>query len=512
MCELMGICSNVKVNPEFSFKEIKIRGGGKGIHKDGWGIGYYDDTCKIIKEPRPAYMSPLAMKVSRGEIKISSKIIITHIRYATAGGNEEKNTHPFKKKLNGKEWIFAHNGVIGNRVSRSGVFGLELEHFRPEGDTDSEYAFCYMLDQIKKNPKNITEAIRSAANEIKRYGTFNFLLSDSENLYAFGHNALYYTERDKKDRNVTLSDADYTVNVSDMKRENEKAVIIATKSLTCDEGWNRIEGLMIFKEGDKMKEELTEEEVMMLRFMREAPKRVSVNVMIDQGLSKDTVSILSRKGLIKQDSRDRVAPLDDAATYYTNHLRRDNIDAMLNPSVRWFFAYGSLMVNLKSTSSDLTELVVDRDGKKAILEGYHRDFNKKSTWNWGSKSNPGIVLGIEEGGRCEGIAFEIKEGSETEALEQLKIREIGKTSTKGYEIKIKKISINGREVDAYVAINKKDETYCGELPMDEKVRMIKVAVGKDGKNPAYVENCYKYCRSKMIDDENLSRYIEAIKE
>ncbi len=41
MCELMGICANLEVNSRFSFKEMKIRGGGSGPHEDGWGIGIY---------------------------------------------------------------------------------------------------------------------------------------------------------------------------------------------------------------------------------------------------------------------------------------------------------------------------------------------------------------------------------------------------------------------------------------------------------------------------------------
>lgn len=237
----------MEVSPEFSFKEIKLRGGEKGPHKDGWGVGFYQDTsCNIIKEEKPAYNSYKAKDIEERKINLRSKIFISHIRQASSGRNSFFNTHPFKRTLLGKDWIFAHNGTVGHYNLKDGIFTEKLVHFQPEGQTDSEYAFCFVLDRVKEKcsessgVSQISVTIEEAANCIKGHGNFNFLLSDSEYLYAFGDSSLYFTLRKHEHKILTLEDADYKIDVSDMKNPAEKAAIIATKRLTKEENWKKI--------------------------------------------------------------------------------------------------------------------------------------------------------------------------------------------------------------------------------------------------------------------------------
>jgi len=253
MCELMAICSNMEVNPRFSFKEIKIRGGDKGAHRDGWGIGFYQEgAANIIKEALPAYKSQKARAIEDGTIKLNSKIFVTHIRWSSAGEVSPQNAHPFKRTLFNKDWIFAHNGTV------RGIFNEKLNHFKPVGETDSEYAFCFILDKLKEKCKensstaDFRKVIEETANQIKELGKFNCILSDSEYVYAFGDNSLCFTIRTKVAKSLTLKDADYTINVSDMKRTGEKAVIIATMPLTTEEEWTKFKGLKIFKDGEEI--------------------------------------------------------------------------------------------------------------------------------------------------------------------------------------------------------------------------------------------------------------------
>lgn len=66
-----------------------------------------------------------------------------------------------------------------------------------QGETDSEHAFCYLLDRIYDKTKldDIVNILKKVSLEISEFGKFNFFLSDSENLFAFGYDELYYTER-----------------------------------------------------------------------------------------------------------------------------------------------------------------------------------------------------------------------------------------------------------------------------------------------------------------------------
>ena len=253
MCQLMAICDNEETTPKFSFKELKIRGGGKGPHRDGWGIGFYEKkNATIYKEPEPAFASDLAKQIEDGKIQLKSKIFVAHIRWASSGIKSMGNTHPFKKELFGKEWIFAHNGTL------KGIFEKDIGNFKTEGQTDSERAFCYILNKLKNkcredsSIKEISKIISETAEYISEMGNFNFIMSDSEHLFCFGHNSLHYTKRQFGNNAITLEDSDYQINVSDMKKIGEKAIIVATQPLTKEEKWEKITGLMVFKDGKKV--------------------------------------------------------------------------------------------------------------------------------------------------------------------------------------------------------------------------------------------------------------------
>jgi len=249
MCELFGLSANKPVNVLFTWKGFYRRG---NIQPHGWGIAFYPDKSAIIfKEPLASIESGLASFI-RDYKNIKGKIFISHIRYASSGSKKYMNTHPFSIKLNGKEWVFAHNGTV-EKIKKE----FPLRDFKPIGETDSEYAFCLILDRIKKimEEKKIREIIEETAKEISQYGGFNFLLSNGECLFAFwsGHNSLYYLERKPpyKDFKVRLEDEDFSVTLSEMKDPDEKTVLISTKPLT-DEKWIKFKPnkLYEFKEGE----------------------------------------------------------------------------------------------------------------------------------------------------------------------------------------------------------------------------------------------------------------------
>jgi len=257
MCELMAICTNMEANPQFSFKEMKIRGKTR-LHYDGWGVGFYEGTKAVVyKEPQSVYSSKLAEEIVDGRKQLVSKIFIGHIRQAMSAKKLE-NTHPFERNLFNRSWLFAHNGAVGldnyyNKNKKSD------DYFRPERDTGSEKGFILILSSLKKNNalkiNDQIKIIKKIADNIKDSGAhFNFIMSDSEYLFCYysGHNELYYVIRSYRNKNLTLKDADFEVNVSDMKRENEKAVIVVTNPLTKEEEWNKFEEgeLKVFKNGE----------------------------------------------------------------------------------------------------------------------------------------------------------------------------------------------------------------------------------------------------------------------
>lgn len=240
MCQLLGVSSNKKVDIQFTIREFYHRG---KDNPHGWGFAFHQDgDWKIIKEPS----SLSAKDIKEEQFKFKSKTIIGHVRFISCGSQSHLNTHPFK--IN--NWAFAHNGTVSGIMED---LQFALTAFKPEGKTDSEYAFCYLLEKIGNEPENIKEVLEMEAQKIRQYGKFNFLLSNGETLFAYGDDRLYYVQRKAPFNTVTLIDDQYSVNLKEIKAPDERAIIIATEPLTVNEKWKRINGLKAFKGGKEVK-------------------------------------------------------------------------------------------------------------------------------------------------------------------------------------------------------------------------------------------------------------------
>ncbi len=200
MCELFGLTSSKPVAASVCLADFQQRGGGAGNNPDGWGLVYKADArFLLVKEPFPAIRSRLYAQIVAD---ICSDLILAHVRKAKYPLiNSLVNTHPFQHECCGKQWAFAHNGLIPE------VIALELTSHHavcsPDGQTDSEYAFCYLLGHIARQlngdtpsaPGSWFETIAHVAEAIASYGQFNFLLSDGDYLIAYAHDRLHYLER-----------------------------------------------------------------------------------------------------------------------------------------------------------------------------------------------------------------------------------------------------------------------------------------------------------------------------
>ncbi|ENN96679.1 glutamine amidotransferase [Methanocaldococcus villosus KIN24-T80] len=346
MCELLGICFNKKVNVRLSLNSFKQR---SDMHPNGWGIAFYpDEFVRVIKEPIKMNDALLANCIRW--INIKSKIFIAHIRKASAGKVSYVNTHPFVRKLDDKEIVFAHNGTLYD------YWDLELDEFYPIGETDSEYAFCYLLSQIKNNKINYGEgfdALLDILYEINSCGPFNCLFSDGEYLFAYkdyeGKRDLYFLKRTPPYKPIKLIDEDYTVNLGDIKNPKEEGFIIATNPLT-NENWQHFKNgeLIVFKNWEMIysNKRLSDLELKILKILRESPHRVSLrdiiknlndlpkNIEYDESVVKIGIRSLLDKEYIKQDGRDTVNWDDLEATFYTKPKRRAEIDKKLK-ELRW---------------------------------------------------------------------------------------------------------------------------------------------------------------------------------
>ncbi|MGH7283670.1 MAG: class II glutamine amidotransferase, partial [Polyangiaceae bacterium] len=228
---------NVPTDIVFSFSGLALRGGHRGPHADGWGLALYEGkAARTFLEPSAASNSPLASYVKNNPIK--TLLAIAHVRKKTRGRVALENTHPFVRELWGRHFVFAHNGTI------KGVHKFEIGRFQPIGDTDSELAFCALLNELEKrfssypkSPKRLWSAVAKAGAELGAKGTFNFLLGDGAHLFARCATKLHYIVRKAPFREATLADDDLSVNFASVTTPRDRVAVIATAPLTRDETW-----------------------------------------------------------------------------------------------------------------------------------------------------------------------------------------------------------------------------------------------------------------------------------
>lgn len=237
MCELLGMECNVPTDIAFSFAGMRRRGGGTAHHGDGWGLALYEGrAARTFLDPTAASKSPLARFVSDNPIK--TLLAIGHIRKKTRGETTLANTHPFVRELWGRHWVFAHNGTV------RGARKLSLGRFTPIGTTDSEHAYCHLLEALRasfpgypKRRRELFEAIASVGADIGARGSFNFLLGDGSHLYARCATKLCYIERRAPFGSARLADDDVTVDFASVTTPGDRVAVVSTVPLTTNETW-----------------------------------------------------------------------------------------------------------------------------------------------------------------------------------------------------------------------------------------------------------------------------------
>lgn len=192
MCELLGLSSNAPATVNFSLPKLAEHGAVPGTYADGWGVGYYEGLdVRLFKEAVAAAGSDWVQFIAQHDLR--SLLVIAHTRRATRGTRSYPNAQPFLRELAGRVHLFAHNGDLP-RIFDSKEF--QPERFNPIGETDSELAFCVLLDRMASIWKDskVTPPLRerflimsSFADELRTLGPANFLYSDGDLLFAHGH-------------------------------------------------------------------------------------------------------------------------------------------------------------------------------------------------------------------------------------------------------------------------------------------------------------------------------------
>ena len=190
MCDLLGMSFNLPINARISLDVFQRQG---KENPDGWGVAYYqNDHLRLVKEPSPATNSTLFDFIESSTI---SKTYLSHVRRTTVGIRSYMNTHPFYRKLHigsqRQEWAFAHNGTLET------IEKVDPIRYKPLGETDSERAFCYILEWIEENDtltwnNNSFSSLNTLLRDINdKTNTFNCLFTEGNYLFCYSDENRY---------------------------------------------------------------------------------------------------------------------------------------------------------------------------------------------------------------------------------------------------------------------------------------------------------------------------------
>lgn len=166
----------------------------------------------------------------------------------------------------------------------------------------------------------------------------------------------------------------------------------------------------------------------------------------------------------------------------------------------WVFGYGSLMWDpgfdhLRSAP--------------ALLRGYHRAFCVHSVRYRGTPACPGLVLGLDRGGACRGMAFLVADKDVSRALECLWAREMPRFA---YRPRLVPIEVDGAKVPALTFLaNHGHESYAGRLEVERIAHTIAKCSGANGPNIDYLANTLRHLDELGIREHKLHRLLLAVK-
>ncbi|SRR6266567_2597299 len=159
----------------------------------------------------------------------------------------------------------------------------------------------------------------------------------------------------------------------------------------------------------------------------------------------------------------------------------------------WVFAYGSLLWN---------PLFPFAEARTALLRGFHRRFCLWSLGSRGTVETPGLVLGLDRGGACRGVAYRLPPRCAHAELALLWRREMVVGS---YRPRWMRVQSAGRAITALAFIvDRSHPQYAGRLSLARQSRALAGAAGVFGSSADYLERA----RVALVTHGIVDPYLE----
>lgn len=262
MCELFAMSSGRATNVNFSFAEFSRRGASDARNPDGWGVAYFaGPDVRLVREPEPTDDSACVRFLM--DNAVDSDLVVSHVRRATQGRRSLENTQPFARELGGRMHVFSHNGDLDG-ITEAPLDGCHW----PIGDTDSEHAFCLLLERLRHawqrrgQPPSLDERfdiVCAFAERLRPLGPANFIYSDGDMLFAHAHRRTQPGRKSLEPPGLHLLQRVCEEPVCpdlgpglDIDHPLQRVVLLASVPLT-DEGWIPLdEGEVVVAQGGRL--------------------------------------------------------------------------------------------------------------------------------------------------------------------------------------------------------------------------------------------------------------------
>ena len=177
---------------------------------NGWGIAYYPDSGGVPITQRgilPGYYDPMFDSAAIGVAEAAPKVAVAHIRNCSSGLCNIPDPHPFDRIINGRHWLFGHNGTIDKSVLLKLIRPDFLAAHPPQyGNNESEWIdtdlyFIFIMQALEDHQGQVKPALGEVIQKLREetiyiFKTFNFFLTDGTTLWSYCEgNTLCYSHQ-----------------------------------------------------------------------------------------------------------------------------------------------------------------------------------------------------------------------------------------------------------------------------------------------------------------------------
>ncbi len=204
---------------------------------DGTGLGWFDEhgAPQVRKQPLAAYQD---RAFAREAHEISSRTFLAHIRFASTGAVEPRNTHPFE--LCGR--LFAHNGVVEDLPTLERHLGDAREMVA--GATDSERLFALITREIAAHDGDVEAGIETACRWVAEHLpllAINLILTTEDGVWALRYPDTHELHVLQRNPGAPLEHASsHGTRVRSEHGAQLSLVVIASEPLDGDPGWRAL--------------------------------------------------------------------------------------------------------------------------------------------------------------------------------------------------------------------------------------------------------------------------------